>query len=146
MKRKHTINRVLLVSHDPTVRESLGDILRSSGSEVLSAANGLEAVKALAMNAVNVVVLDYLTPFDAEDSLRRRSVTLEALTDIDPFLPLVLTCDQQIDLPHATALMADMVIRHPIAPAALLEAIDTLRSETLRERVYRKSEHFAGLR
>ena len=53
MKYQRTKNRVLLVSNDFTVRESLGDILRSDGFEVLSAENGLKAVKALAANAIN---------------------------------------------------------------------------------------------
>jgi CheY-like chemotaxis protein len=146
MKYQRTKNRVLLVSNDFTVRESLGDILRSDGFEVLSAENGVKAIKALAANAINVIVLDYRTPFDRKDFVSGRSSTLEALTDIDPFLPLVLTRESELELDHATSLMADMVLTHPVEPSALLEAIDTLLVETLKERVHRKSADFTIIR
>jgi CheY-like chemotaxis protein len=146
MKYQRTKNRVLLVSNDFTVRESLGDILRSDGFEVLSAENGVKAIKALAANPINVIVLDYRTPFDRKDFVSGRSSTLEALTDIDPFLPLVLTRESEVELDHATSLMADMVLTHPVEPSALLEAIDTLLVETLKERVHRKSADFTIIR
>ena len=143
MKYERTKNRVLLVSDDFTVRESLGDILRSDGFEVLSAENGVRAVKAFAANAINAIVLDYRTPFDGKDFVSGRSSTLEALTDIDPFLPLVLTREPEADLDHATSLMADLVLTHPVVPSALVEAIDMLLVETLKERVHRKSGDLA---
>lgn len=146
MKKQRANNRVLLVSNDFTVRESLGDILRSSGFEILFAENGASAVKVLMANAVSAIVLDYRTPFGAKDGVGRRSRTLEALTDIDHFLPLVLTREPEVELDHATSLMADMVLTHPIAPLALIEAMETLLMETLQERVYRKSGDFALVR
>ena len=63
----------------------------------------------------------------------------------DPFLPLILTCDADTELDHDTLLMADLVLRHPVQPSALLEGIDTLLGESLRERVYRKSDYIATL-
>lgn len=146
MKYQRANNRVLLVSNEFTVRESLGEILQSSGFEILFSENGAKAAKALVANVVSVIILDYRTPFDAKDVVARRSSTLEALTDIDPFLPLVLTCESKAELEHATTLMADMVLTHPVEPLALMEAIDTLRTETLKERVYRKSGDFALIR
>ena len=143
MKYQRAKNRVLLVSDDFTVRESLGDTLRSDGFEVLPAENGVKAVKVFAANAINAIVLDYRTPFDAQDFVSGRSSTLEALTDIDPFLPLVLTREPEAELDHATSLMADLVLTHPVEPSALLEAIDMLLVETLKERVHRKSSDLA---
>ena len=143
MKYQRAKNRVLLVSDDFTVRESLGDTLRSDGFEVLPAENGMKAVKVFAANAINAIVLDYRTPFDGKDFVSGRSSTLEALTDIDPFLPLVLTREPEAELDHATSLMADLVLTHPVEPSALLEAIDMLLVETLKERVHRKSSDLA---
>jgi hypothetical protein len=80
------------------------------------------------------------------DIVSGRSSTLEALTDIDPFLPLVLTREPEVELDHATSLMADMVLTHPVVPLVLLKAIDTLLLETLRERVHRKSADFPIIR
>ena len=131
------------MSDDFTGRESLGDILRSDGFEVLSAENGVKAVKAFAANAINAIVLDYRTPFDGKDFVSGRSTTLEALTDIDPFLPLVLTREPEAELDHATLLMTDMVLTHPVVPSSFLEAIDMLLVETLKERVHRKSGDLA---
>jgi len=101
------------------------------------------AVKVFAANAINAIVLDYRTPFDGKDFVSGRSSTLEALTDIDPFLPLVLTRKPEAELDHATSLMADLVLTHPVEPSALLEAIDMLLVETLKERVHRKSSDLA---
>lgn len=139
MKNLHAKNRVLLVSNDFTVRESLGDILQSANFEVLFAETGAAAVKILAANKIGVMVLDYQTPFTAKNGASRKSRTLEALTDVDPFLPLLLTHEPQVELEHATLLMADLVLSHPVGALPLLEGIDTLLGETLTERVHRKA-------
>jgi CheY-like chemotaxis protein len=133
------------VSDDFTVRESLGEILESADFTVLYAGNGRDAVKTLLANPVKAIVLDFKTPFDPKGAGPRTARTLVALTDIDPFLPLVLTCESEVELDHQCALMADLVLRHPVTPAALLDGIDLLLVESLRDRVYRKSEYTAVL-
>ena len=55
----------------------------------------------------------------------------------------MLTREPEAELDHATSLMADLVLTHPVEPSALLEAIDTLLVETLKERVHRKSNDLA---
>lgn len=146
MKNVATHNRLLVVSDDFTVRESLGGILESADFTVLYAGNGPDAVKTLLANPVKAIVLDFKTPFDPKGAGSPTAQTLVALTDIDPFLPLVLTCESDVELDHQTALMADLVLRHPVTPAALLDGIDLLLVESLRDRVYRKSEYTAMLR
>jgi len=146
MKNVATPNRLLVVSDDSTVRESLGGILESADFTVLFAGNGRDAIKTLLANPVKAIVLDFKTPFDPEGAGPRRPRTLVALTDIDPFLPLVLTCESGVELDHQTALMGDLVLRHPVTRAALLDGIDMVLGESLRERVYRKSEYTALLR
>jgi len=146
MKTANTHNRILVVSDDYTVRESLGGILDSAGFTVLHAENGRDAVKTLLANPVKALVLDHRTPFEPNGGVSRGSRTLEALTDIDPFLPLVLTCEADLELDHRTTLMADLVLRHPVSPEALRDGMDLLLTESLRERVYRKSEFTAVLR
>lgn len=146
MKYQRAKNRVLLVSNDSTVRELLGDMLQSTGFEVLFAENGADAVKILPADAINVIILDFRTPFNAKDVVSGRSLTLEALTDIDPFLPMLLTHEPKAELEHATLLMADLILTHPVEPSTLLEAIDTLLVETLKERVYRKAGNLAMTR
>ena len=146
MKYKHANKRILLVSDDPSAREALGEMLRAADFTVLLAESGRSAEKTLISNPVSVIVLDFRTRFDANDSNLQKSKTLAALTDVNPFLPMILTCDAAVELDQETALMADLVLKHPLQPSALLDGVDTLLGESLRERVYRKSGYIATLR
>lgn len=146
MKNLHANKRILVVSDDPSAREALGEMLQAADFNILLAGSGHSAVETLVANPVSVIVLDFRTRFDASDSNPQKSKTLTALTDVDPFLPVILTCDADAELNHETALMADLVLKHPVQPSALLDGIDTLLGESLRERVYRKSDYIATLR
>ena len=146
MQYQHANKRILLVSEDPSAREALGEMLQAADFNVLLAENGRSAESALLANPVSVIVLDFRTRFDAKDVVSQKSRTLAALTDVDPFLPLILTCDADAELDHDTSLMADLVLKHPVQPSALLDGIDTLLGESLRERAYRKSDYIATLR
>lgn len=146
MTNRHANKRILLVSDDPSIREALGEMLRAVDFDVLLADSGRRAEKALVTNPVSVVVLDFRTRFDAKDSNLQNAKALTALTDVDPFLPVILTCDPDAELNHETALMADLVLTHPVQPAVLLDGVATLLEESLRERVYRKSDYIATLR
>ncbi|HEU5069930.1 MAG TPA: response regulator [Verrucomicrobiae bacterium] len=146
MKYQHANKRILVVSDDPSAREALGEMLRAADFNVLLAENGRSAVRTLMANPVSVIVLDFRTRFDAEDSRLKKSKTLSALTDVDPFLPVILTSDVGVELDHETALMADLVLKHPVESSALFDGIETLLGESLRERVYRKSDYIATLR
>ncbi|MBV9927703.1 MAG: response regulator [Acidobacteria bacterium] len=54
--------KVLLAEDDRALRRYLEVVLRRAGYEVLSAADGLEAMKALLTNAVDAVVTDAVMP------------------------------------------------------------------------------------
>jgi DNA-binding NtrC family response regulator len=146
MNNLHANKRILLISDDPSAREALGEMLRAADFNVLLAGSGRSAVETLVAHPVSVIVLDFRTRFDTEDSKLQKSKTLTALTDVDPFLPVILTCDANAELNHETALMADLVLKHPVQPSALLDGIDTLLGESLRERFHRKSDYVATLR
>lgn len=146
MKHQHANKRILVVSDDPSAREALGEMLQAANFHVLPAGDGRSAEETLLANPVSVIVLDFRTRFDATKGRSLKSRTLTALTDVDPFLPLILTCDPDTELDHKTALMADLVLRHPVSATALLEGIDTLLKESLQERLYRKSDYLATLR
>ena len=146
MRYKNANKRIMLVSDDPSVREALGQSLRTAGLDVLEAESGRSAATILRANSINVIVLNFRTRFDAKDSDAVTSKTLTALTDADPFLPVILTCDTDAELDYETALMADLVLKHPVEASALLDGIDTLLGESLRERLHRKSHYIATLR
>lgn len=54
--------KILIVEDDPSSRLMLQATLRSLGHEVVSAANGLEALKLLAENQIRVIVSDWEMP------------------------------------------------------------------------------------
>jgi len=68
------------------------------------------------------------------------------LTDLDPFIPVLVIARPQDDLDYPTTLLADLILTEPVATSALLEGIELLLSETLLERSQRKSGHIALFR
>ncbi len=137
---------ILIISDDPVRRDALAALLELEGYGVLASETGRRAAVALATNPVNLMVVDCTNACDVPGRALRASRTVEALTDIDPFLPLLLLCASEGELDDRTRLMADMVLAHAVETPALLDAIETLLSETLRERAHRKSGHIALFR
>jgi two-component system response regulator MprA len=72
------LKTVLVVDDDPDIRESIEELLRSDGLDATSAANGEEALRALAARPVDAVLLDLMMPvMDGRqfvEELRRRGV------------------------------------------------------------------------
>ena len=95
---------------------------------------------------MNLVVVDFTTAPNASGRAGHASRTLQALTDVDPFLPLLLLCKREDELDDSTQFMADMVLTDKAATPVLLDAIETLLSESLRERAQRKAGHVALFR
>ena len=143
---RRTKNRLLLVSAENANRQRLRELLETEGFDVLLAETGQKALRAIRGYLVDGIILDYGTPHAQYESSANRSRTLEALTDASPFLPLVLICKTTAELSHAASLMADMILVEPLQPSALLDAVDTVLEETLRERARRKAGSIAVLR
>ncbi len=139
MKNAQMKNRVLLINANEEEQSPIAEALQACGFVILSATTGQKALRTIRDHLVDVVILDLRTPFGRQDSPGENTTTLEAITDANPFLPVVLTCDRSEDLDHATALMADMVLTHPVKPARLLDAVHTVTGETLRQRAHRKA-------
>ena len=55
-------NRILIVEDTPIVREPMACLLRNEGYEVVSAANGVDALASLETKPVDLVLLDVLMP------------------------------------------------------------------------------------
>ena len=92
--------RILLVSHKSFERESLAKMLSDGGYEVVAAESGREAAEKFVVTPVSAIVLEHATPFDGADVFAGSSRTIDELTDIDPFLPLLLLCDPEDELDH----------------------------------------------
>ncbi len=136
-----SIQPILLVTEDAACRESFTRALRAEGWQVLHSKPGRPAVQALQANNLGLIVLH----FGVSNTAGEPVATLEALTDFDPLLPVLLVCDRRDVINYRTALMADMVMRTPVRGEELAEAAYTLLSETLRERMHRKSADLAAL-
>jgi CheY-like chemotaxis protein len=108
---------VLLAEDDPALRRYLEIVIQRAGYEVVSASDGLEAMKLLLSKPVNVVVTDALMPnLNGYELSRfvRSSPHLAAL-------PIVLL--SALDPKNAEAEQVDVFISKPVAPDELLDCL-----------------------
>src|SRR5215510_5476140 len=77
-------NRILLVDDDPTVRESLQDVLTAEGYVVTPAENGQQALELAKALTVDIALLDLNMP------VRNGWDTFEQLTRERPTLPVII--------------------------------------------------------
>ena len=138
--------KILIISDDPVRRDALAALLELEGYGVVCSDAGRRASVALATNPVSLMVVDCPARSSWQGHAVRTRRTVEAVTDVDAFLPLLLLCGSEEELDHRTSLMADMVLTHAVETPALLAAIASLLGESLRERAQRKSGHIALFR
>jgi DNA-binding response OmpR family regulator len=101
--------RILVAEDDPHIRQGLIDILAGEGYQAAAAADGEEALRLLAKQAFDLVLLDIMMPrrsgFDVcrEIRLQRSSLAVIMLTakseEIDKVLGLELGADDYITKP-----------------------------------------------
>jgi CheY-like chemotaxis protein len=110
---------VLLVEDDPALRRYLEIVLQRAGYEVLSAGDGLEAMKFLLSDTVNVVVTDALMPNLDGYELCRFVRSSEHLAH----LPIILL--SALDPKNSTdeAEQVDAFLAKPVSPEDLLNRI-----------------------
>jgi len=117
--------RVLVVDDDPTARAMLGEYLRGLGLEVVYAADGLQALEAIRLEAPDAVLLDLVMPvMDGMTFLERlRSNPLHT------GLPVLVMTDKELTREERSTLsdMASGVIFKDDAMADLLrEALESM--------------------
>lgn len=136
--------KILIVTDNVGAQTSLTETLKAHGYETLHTETA-GAFRTLAENPSHLILVhDCFARAGQRGDPRRR--TLEALTDLDPFTPVLLIVRPQDDLDYPTTLLADLILTEPVAGSALLEGIELLLSETLLERSQRKSGHIALFR
>jgi two-component system cell cycle response regulator len=113
---------VLLVEDDPALRRYLEIVLQRAGYEVLTAGDGLEAMKFLLSDSVDVVVTDALMPNLDGYELCRFVRSSEHLAH----LPIILL--SALDPKNSTdeAEQVDAFLAKPVSPEDLLNSINAL--------------------
>ncbi len=111
--------RVLLVEDDDDNRELRGEVLASSGCEVLSAATGQEGLRLLAERSVDVVVTDVGMPGMGGLEVAR------AAKAIAPQVPVVVVTGwaERDDIASARGRDVDAVLIKPVDPDALTQTV-----------------------
>ncbi|MCG7381735.1 response regulator transcription factor [Paenibacillus sp. ACRRY] len=56
------MNTILVVDDDPEIRDVIHVYLRNEGHQVIEAADGLEALRAIQLNSVQLIILDVMMP------------------------------------------------------------------------------------
>ncbi|MGB9277345.1 MAG: response regulator [Terrimicrobiaceae bacterium] len=125
--------RVLLVDDDRSVLDALGSVIESEGFELVSAADGRQAVEKFRLQPADIVLLDLSMPvMGGMDALER-------LRTINPFLPIIIITARSDAYPIATA--ADVALmQKPLDIPMLLGAMRELLAEPATKRLSR----FAG--
>ena len=115
---------VLVVDDDPDIRSLLALALDHAGLSVRVAADGAEALAALAEHAPDAVVLDVMMPgIDGFEVLRRRKV--QSLAP-DSKVVLLTTKKGERDRARGWALGVDEYVSKPFDPADLADRVREL--------------------
>jgi CheY-like chemotaxis protein len=126
--------RVLLVDDDPSVLDALGTVIESEGFELVSAANGHQALEKFRLQPIDIVLLDLNMP------VKGGWDTLERLTTINPLLPIIIITARSDAYPVATAAGVSLM-QKPLDIPLLLEAMRELLAEPAAKRLARVTGH-----
>ncbi len=123
--------RILIVDDDPTVRESLNDVLVSEGYVVIPAENGQQAIALASQSSVDLVLLDLNMP------VKNGWDTFEQLTREDPLIPIIIATARPNQLFTAVSAGVGALLEKPMDIPMLLRTIEKLLAESAGQRLAR---------
>ena len=123
--------RILLVDDDPTVRDSLNDVLVSEGYVVIAAENGQQALDLVDKSSVDLVLLDLNMP------VKNGWDTFERLTAEHPLLPIIIATARPNQLFTALNSGVGALMEKPMDIPTLLRTMDKLLAESSDKRLAR---------
>ena len=123
--------RILLVDDDPTVRDSLKEVLIGEGYAVIPAANGEEALHLAARLPIDLALLDLNMP------VMNGWETFQQLTFEHPLIPVVIVTAKPNQLFTAVGAGAGALLEKPMEIPTLLQTIKKLLNEPARNRLAR---------
>lgn len=134
------MSKVLIVDDDPTVREVLSLYLTQAGLEVAEAKEGHEAVRAIAEQPADLVLLDIMLPgmdgYDTYRLLRERS---------DVPVIFLTARDEDVDRILGLELGADDYVTKPFNPREVVARVKAVLRRTSPASRSRAPLHFEGL-
>lgn len=125
------VKRILLVDDDPTVRDSLNDVLSAEGYFVIPAENGQVALDLAAGSSVDLVLLDLNMP------VKNGWDTFEQFTREHPLIPIIIATARPNQLFTALGAGAGALLEKPMDIPTLLRTMETLLAETAEQRLAR---------
>jgi DNA-binding response OmpR family regulator len=123
--------RILLVDDDPTVRDSLNDVLVAEGYAVTPAENGQQALDLAKKLPVDLVLLDLNMP------IKNGWDTFERLTAEHPLLPIIIVTARPNQLFTALSAGAGALLEKPMDMPTLLRTMEQLLAEPAEQRLAR---------
>ena len=130
-RRRPSLERILLVDDDKTVRESLLEVLVCEGYLVVQAGNGEEAIRIMESQHIDVVLLDLNMPrLNGWD-------TFENLIERWPLVPILIITARPNQLFLAASAGAAALLEKPVDIAAMIRAIRTAIDEPTSVRLAR---------
>ena len=129
--RSRTGKRILLVDDDPTVRDSLNDVLVGEGYFVIPAENGQQALDLAARLSVDLALLDLNMP------VKNGWDTFEQLSREHPLIPIIIATARPNQLFTALSAGAGALLEKPMDIPTLLRTVEKLLAETAEQRLAR---------
>ena len=123
--------RILLVDDDPTVRDSLNDVLVAEGYFVIPAENGQQALDLANKSSVDLVLLDLNMP------VKNGWDTFQQLTFEHPLIPIIIATARPNQLFTAPGAGAGALLEKPMDIPTLLRTMEKLLAESAEQRLAR---------
>lgn len=138
--------QIVLIDRDAIRRGQLTLALSKEGFQVAEFESGKDGLNHLLFSSVKAVVLDYSSAYEPKNPVPNGKRLVKEVTDVDAFVPLILICDRCENLDHDTAAAADLVLRRPVTNKQIIDGLQVVLGETLRERAQRKSGYIFAFR
>jgi CheY-like chemotaxis protein len=118
--------KVLVVDDDPDFVKVTSKILEKAGHEVVSAANGAKALRAMRQDAPDVVLLDIMMSYILDGlDVSREMAEDPALQDIPVIMVTALTGVKETQMfPSDEYIPADVWLSKPVDPDTMLSRVE----------------------
>jgi DNA-binding response OmpR family regulator len=123
--------RILLVDDDPTVRDSLNDVLVAEGYLVIPAENGQQALDFAKTMRIDLELLDLNMP------VKNGWDTFEQLTREHPLIPIIIVTARPNQLFTALSAGVGALLEKPMDIPTLLRTMEKLLGESAQQRLAR---------